>query len=66
MPKMTSNELFYIDKNGKKQGAALHEEILKGISPEGEATLLRRSMERAIVRGVNPKDAAEVYGVEIK
>jgi hypothetical protein len=33
-PEEGGNELFYLDENGKKQDASLHDEIMKGAEDE--------------------------------
>lgn len=49
--------------NGKKVDAHIHNDILKGISPEDEKRLLMKSYQRAIKMGFTPQQAAEAYGV---
>ena len=59
----SSNEFFYIDENGRKSDARLHDEILN--SPEGLATDLAQRIEIAgklRAEGVAEKVIQELYG----
>ncbi len=47
-------ELFYVDKNGKKQDASLHKEMLN-ISPEGEDRVLAATRSRTKQLGMDPR-----------
>ena len=59
-----SNEFFYLDDNGKKQDAALHEAILN--NPEADKALSEMAIKRAIADGMDPEAARRVYGTEPK
>lgn len=58
------NEVFYIDENGRKEDAAIHEEILAGISPEDDLKNRTESFHFAVSLGVDPGVAARAYGLE--
>ncbi len=58
-----SDEFFYVDKDGNRQDASLHEEILAGISPEGEHAILMDTYNRMVARGVDPAQARKALGL---
>ncbi len=45
------NEFYYLDENGKKQDASLHEEMLDEDNLEAEARRAQASYERVRARG---------------
>lgn len=54
-----AEELFYLDKNGKKQDAALHEELLN--NPAADASFQFAVYEQAIEEGMDPDLAHQLY-----
>jgi hypothetical protein len=56
-----SNEFFYLDKDGKKQDAALHEEILAGIDRGDAARLKNASKQRARKAGISDAMIRKLY-----
>lgn len=58
------NEAFYIDENGQKADAAIHDFILGGVSPEAEKRHRVESFHLAVASGVDPAVAARVFGLE--
>lgn len=54
-PDTSGTELFYIDKNGKKADAELHEEMLNSITPQERHK--RAGANRALARklGLDPR-----------
>jgi hypothetical protein len=61
-PPVEANEMFYIDKDGKKSDRAIHEFILKGISPEGVERLRQAAYESARKRGMPEHAIRQAYG----
>lgn len=60
--KVTSNEGFYIDKDGKKSDRAFHEAILD--NPEANKAIAEEAIARAIRRGVPPEEAKRIFSPE--
>lgn len=59
------NEGFYIDENGNKADADIHEPILEGISPEAHKRHRLEAFYRAVtVHGIPAERAAKLYGLE--
>jgi hypothetical protein len=59
--KKTSNEFFYLDENGEKQDALLHNEILD--YPEAEAAFAAERIRDAVLkRGMTLEHAMKLYG----
>ena len=50
-----TGELFYVDKNGKKQDAAFHDEMLNGISSEGHERVLSSTRSRTKQLGMDER-----------
>jgi hypothetical protein len=57
------SEVFYIDENGRKADAAIHEEILAGISPEDDLKNRTESFHFAVGLGIDPEKAARAFGL---
>lgn len=57
-----SREFYYVDKNGKKQDAALHESILD--NPEADLACRRQSFRSALAAGVSRAEARQLYGAD--
>jgi hypothetical protein len=57
------NEVFYIDENGRKADAAIHEEILAGISPEDDLKNRVESFHFSVSLGIDPGVAARALGL---
>lgn len=57
--KFTSNEGFYIDKNGKKSDRAFHEAILD--NPEANEFAAQQSIAEAIRLGIPPDKAKRMF-----
>lgn len=55
------NELFYRDKDGKKQDAALHEEILAGIDRDAEARVRNIGKKQARKAGLTEAEIRKLY-----
>ncbi len=55
---MASNEFFYRDKDGKKQDAVLHEEILAGDHPVAKNI----GKEQARKAGLTEAEITKLYG----
>jgi hypothetical protein len=63
--KMPGNEGVYIDKDGNKADADIHEPILNGISPEADRKYRLRAFRRAVdVHGIPAEQAARLYGLD--
>ncbi|MCZ2074048.1 MAG: hypothetical protein LC130_03500 [Bryobacterales bacterium] len=52
-------ELFYVDKDGNKQDAELHEEILN--NPEADLAVSLMAYESAVAGGMEESLARELY-----
>jgi hypothetical protein len=61
-PPVEANEIFYIDKDGKKSDRAIHEFILKGISREGAERQRQAAYERAREMGWSEEEIRKSYG----
>ena len=59
---MSDNAFFYVDRDGKKQDASLHQELLD--SPEAEEAIARAAIERQLEAGMSLEDAVLLYGTE--
>ena len=59
-PEKEGGEFFYLDENGKKSDAALHEEMLN-IGPEAEARLLNEARQRAREGGMSEEVIRDLY-----
>jgi hypothetical protein len=55
-----SGEFFYLDDDGNRQDASLHNEILD--NPEAEAAVLEDARERMRKEGWSEKDIARLWG----
>ena len=55
------NELFYRDKDGKKQDAALHEEIFAGIDRDAEARVRNIGKKQARKAGLTEAEIRKLY-----
>jgi len=55
-----SDEMFYLDKDGKKQDAALHDFILD--NEKANIASSEAAIKRAIADGVDPELAKKAYG----
>ena len=53
------NEFFYTDKNGNKQDADLHNEILT--NPEADTRIAEIAIKRALASGINVEMAQRLY-----
>lgn len=58
---MTSNEMFYVDEDGKKQDAELHEEMLD--NPEADAYFREVSRKWAL-NNLSAETYQSIYGDE--
>ncbi len=58
---MPSTECFYLDKNGKRQDAKIHEAILD--NPAAEKAQAERAIKRAIESGLTESEARDAYGI---
>ena len=57
-------ELFYIDEDGNKKDAPLHDEILNSVSPEDEMDILHQTRARAKnVHGLTSEEIDSLYPV---
>jgi hypothetical protein len=57
------NEVFYIDENGRKDDADIHEEILAGIDPAADLRHRTESFHFAVAMGIDPAKAARSFGL---
>ena len=57
-PERKSNELFYVDKDGKKQDAALHEGILSGGDEAAAREIGKEAARRA---GLTEEQIVKLY-----
>ena len=62
-PPYLKSEAF-IEQDGKKMDAPIHEPILNGISKEAERRLRMRSAQRVAVRGVPQEILGKLFGDE--
>lgn len=58
---MKSNEMFYIDQDGKKQDKGLHEPILD--NEEADLYSRRQSYERSVAEGMDEQAARRIFGI---
>lgn len=58
-------ECYYLDENGKKCDAALHDEILDSVPASVKRKEMQAAYERALKRGMSEEDARDLYIVEI-
>ncbi len=54
-------ELYFIDADGKKSDAGLHDAMLN--NPEADLLFAQEVIALAIARGMSPADAQRFYGV---
>ena len=54
-------ELYFIDADGKKSDAGLHDAMLN--NPEADRLFAQEAIDSAIARGVSAEDAQRLYGV---
>jgi hypothetical protein len=52
----------FIEQNGKKVDAPIHEPILNGINKEAEKRLRLKSAQRALARGLPPEVVSNLFG----
>lgn len=57
--KVTSNEGFYTDKDGKKSDRVFHEAILD--NPEADEFIAEQAIKNAIRRGIPPDEAKRMF-----
>lgn len=55
----TSNEFFYLDENGKKQDADLHDEILD--NPEADAVVRAQSLAKLRSQGFTEEEFKRLF-----
>ena len=55
-----SDEAFYLDSDGQKRDAAIHDDMLD--NPEAHRAIQQQAMESAIAEGMDPAVAMRLYG----
>ena len=54
------NELYYVDKHGKRQDASLHAEMLN--NTKAHSADMAAALKRAVKSGMSKSDALRLYG----
>ena len=62
MPTSRRGNEGFIEENGKRVDAPIHEPILNGINKETEKHLRMKSMQRAAARGLPPEALSTLFG----
>lgn len=61
MASARSDELFYIDENGQRSDAALHDAMIEGVDEEFKRLEIAECRREALERGVDPKTIDMMY-----
>ena len=62
MPTSRQGNEGFIEQNGKKVDAPIHEPILNGINKVTEKRLRLKSAQRALARGLPPEVVSDLFG----